>query len=518
MKQEIRHSRLRSIRAALVLAAAASVALWNAGCRTNGVESRTGRLDLIAYGADGERLDYEAFAEACMGGRAGAYEADVFLDPDTYAVKAWYPVSGASSLEGLSLPEGSSALAFNWPTARGFGFLVVDNGGKGFQAAPGTRVEVNLFHRAALDAFRRLDESLGKRADYVRSKAFDDAYGEAESRLETAAAPGASESLKGSEGLKALDAIARAHDLLLAEHGPVLASSSSDQVMIGLTIEGAGSDSAADRANVDRAASIAGGYGAVRFVFDASKDWSAYSDIVAYAKSKGLLVVGEPVDSVQDSELGAAACIARFKSFIDALPDVDVWEIGNEVNGGWTSAGIAERVRAAAEYAKSKGKRTLLTLFWQIGTATGETSNENNSQDCATDLFGWIEAKLPPSTRDLVDYATLSVYMEQAPLGLAFEPVMDRIAAAFPKSRVGLGELDYWCQEGEESDLWWYADESDVAAARELVLDQYYRASLAIGRSIGGCFWWYFADTSSDPDWTDGLSARIEALRDALDR
>lgn len=473
-------------------------------------------LSLVVYDASGKRLDYAAFAKKSQGNRKGAYETDVFLDVDTLAVTRWYPLSEKQSFTNIALPKGKHALAFNWPTARGYTFLVLDNGGKGL----GDKSVVNMTWQAALDAKKRLDDALQERPDYRRSPAFTAAYGASLIHLAKGEAKDADERRRGIEGSLALDRLSIAYDLLFQEYGAFQASQRkrAERPFIGLTIERAGRNAKADLANVDRAASIAGRHGMVRFVFEPSKPHQAYQKVIRYAKSKGLKLLGEPVDSEDDKTLTTEQCVARFKAYIDGLPEVDVWEVGNEVNGGWTSADMAQRVHLAAAYAKSKGKETLLNFFWQIGTATAEPNSKDNTQDCSTDMFTWIKVKLPKSTRDLIDYATVSIYMEQAPLGLAFDRVMKRLGEEFPKAKIGIGELDYWCQEPAADNLWWYADPKDIRKARAEVCRQYYNAALAFPQSMGGGFWWYFASTSTQPNWTPALEKHLKTLRDTLNQ
>jgi hypothetical protein len=71
--------------------------------------------------------------------------------------------------------------------------------------------------------------------------------------------------------------------------------------------------------------------------------------------------------------------------------------------------------------------------------------------------------------------------------------------AEFPDQKLGIGEMDYWLPD--TSRAWWAFDRGDPeGAGRHAVASQYYAASLGYPFSIGGVFWWYFAEEApSDP-------------------
>ena len=193
-------------------------------------------------------------------------------------------------------------------------------------------------------------------------------------------------------------------------------------------------------------------------------------------------ILAEPVDS-SDAKSGAVkSCdgyLKRFKECVARWPEVDVWEVGNEVNGSWLPRDIDKKVISVVNYCHKQRKKTFLCFFWQL-----------NTDKAPFDLFSWIK-RIPEETREKVDYVGLSIYVDQAPMGAdAMDMVMMRIEKEFPDSEIGIAELGYWI-EGQR--LWWAYDKNDpMGKALSKIADQYYRSSFAYERSYGGGYWWNF--------------------------
>jgi hypothetical protein len=104
----------------------------------------------------------------------------------------------------------------------------------------------------------------------------------------------------------------------------------------------------------------------------------------------------------------------------------------------------------------------------------------------------------------------LSTWIEDAPIGLAYDQVLSRLHDLFPDKQVGIGELGYWAPG--TSRIWWYGDH-DPTQGRRAVMDQFYRAPLGYGWSPGGVFWWMFAE---DMPADAVLACELSALRDEI--
>jgi hypothetical protein len=402
------------------------------------------------------------------------YNSDALVDPANLRAIKNSPVLFASGRNfAFKLTGEPVAFAFNWPTEPlGYSMVVLDNGGSGFTK----NATVNFTYQAAIDAKRRLDKGLAVRPDYQRSDEFKKAYAEMDSHLKNAG-DSSDQSVRGKEGQLALDCLAVADGLMLREYGMQMAIANKEKVTpwLGLTI-----DVREDyKENIDMAARVTAPYGWIRIVFDPLRP-SAYTEIVAYARSKGLKILGQPVDSSYDKKFTLEQYVQRLRDYIAAFPEIDAWEVGNEVNGNWLTPAIPQKIAAAAAYCKSMHKMTVLTFFYQINT--GGLAKWS--------MFTWINEHLPQSTRDNIDVVFVSLYEEQAPLGIGFDQVMTQLRAEFPKQKIGLGELGYWIK-GQRA--WWtLSKENSMTDGLVAVASKYYPASFGYENSVGGCFWWNF--------------------------
>lgn len=164
--------------------------------------------------------------------------------------------------------------------------------------------------------------------------------------------------------------------------------------------------------------------------------------------------------------------------------DVDVWEIGNEVNGEWVGAPTDElrRVALANDAVRAIGGRTMLTLYYNPG-CWDKRPNE---------LFTWLAAhRLPPA----LDYVTISYYPDDCrgywPSPAGWQRVFDRLHARFPQALLGFGEA------GTTSDR--------ATQAQRIALWRRYRAVRIRGdRYVGLGLWWSWAEDAvpaTKPFW-----------------
>jgi hypothetical protein len=445
---------------------------------------------LLFYDRRGAAISADR-ARAIMQG--AGWGNDALIDPtslfDLESGPLYTDATGHLAFDLLGRP---AALEVNWPTRRGYSMVILDNRGAGFTSG-GT---VNFTFQAALDSRRKLDLALGARPDYERSVAFQAAYDAAVADLDTASGS-SDESVRGKYGQRALDRLAVANDLLLAEYGTAFAKTNVDTrpPWLGVTID----TTRRYRSNLRLARSVVGPFAYVRLVMDPGTAPAVYAPVVDFAHSLGIKIMGQPIDSSYAKRFPGAEYVHRIRRYVDALPTVDAWEIGNEVNGSWLGPHMGARLDRAAAYVKSAAPEAevVLTLYWQIGTDAPRWST-----------FNWIRDNLRPTTVENTDVVLLSSWIEDAPLGLAFDQVMGRLHALFPAQRLGIGEMGYW--GSGTSQAWWYGDPADIEHGRRIVADQYYRASLGYPWSVGGMFWWYFAeDFPSDP----GLACVVSKVR-----
>jgi hypothetical protein len=481
----------RKIAGPILLITLALIQIWG----PQGWAAEKGQVTLLFYDRNGSQLSPSQVRHLSNNGPVDRNN-DFLVDPLTLRVIAAKPLKISDSNLTFEVTDVPAAFAFNWPTEpQGYSLILLDNGGTGYSSP----ALVNFTYQAAKDVKSRLDAALAARPDYQHSQKFRTAYDEAAGHISVAdASP--NQSLKGREGQLALDRLAVAYDALLSEHGLAFARVArvDSPPWLGLTVD----RTAHYRKTLDLAASLTQPYGWIRIVFDDGKGPSDYAELIRYAKDKGLKVMGEPVDSFYDKRYTRARYRQRFIDFITAFPEVDAWEVGNEVNGGWLSSDIPSKIADAVQEVRrlAPGKLAVLTLFWQLNTETARTS-----------MFTWIDANLPAQVRRDIDVVFVSLYQEQAPMGVFFDRMMLALRSEFPAQKIGLGELGYWIP-GQQ--FWWaHSKEDPNGAGKRGTASQYYHAALDYSGSVGGGFWWtYIQDFPGDPT----LQSILRDLRDSL--
>ena len=206
---------------------------------------------------------------------------------------------------------------------------------------------------------------------------------------------------------------------------------------------------------------------------------------------------------------------------------VDIWELGNEINGEWLGAGVPEKLDAvtrvfradASEFGtlcpgrepRADEKRFLLamTLYGNGPYDGGRSTASNCWSDADHAMLRWAEAQFGAGqplegTGQALDYVWVSYYEDDCE---GIEPdwpsVFERLGALFPEARLGFGECG-----------------SERPARKSELLRRYYEgmtlsdvelANMHIThpRYVGGMFWWYFSDDLRD----DGLYDQLRVAR-----
>ena len=450
-----------------------ALVLW--GCSLLCGIAEAASIHLTFYDRNGNAMSGSA-ALTLMAPPPNGYSSDALVNPTNLQMLVDVPLYTNTDGLNFDLQSQPVALAVNWPTVRGYSTVILDNGGKGFTTA----ASINFTYQAALDAKAHLDAALAARPDYVRSGCFNPPYQAAVSAL-AAAASATSASAQGAQGQTALDNIAQAADILLAEYGSTRVHNGMGTLppLVGFTFD----DISSYSTNLPLTQTLAGSNTWVRIVFDKGEPTSYYSAVITKAHSMGIKVMGQPVDSAYDASYTDAQYEQQVEQFVTAFPQVDAWEVGNEVNGSWLSKTIASRVATASAYVKSHTTaKVVLTLYWEMGGDAAQYS-----------MFNWERANLPISVRSNLDIILVSLYIEDAPMGMAFDQVMRQLQSDFPNQQIGLGELGYF--ESGTTQAWWAMNQTNTTQAREMVAAQYYASVLAFPGSVGGAFWWYFVET-----------------------
>ena len=110
-----------------------------------------------------------------------------------------------------------------------------------------------------------------------------------------------------------------------------------------------------------------------RIVFDYGQAPSAYTSAVSRIEPVSY-IMGELVDSSDMTRYTRQQYHDRTAQYLSALGNqVDIWEIGNEVNGKWTGeySGVSAKIYDAWQQVHAAGKRTELTLWYDAGCGNG---------------------------------------------------------------------------------------------------------------------------------------------------
>jgi hypothetical protein len=85
-------------------------------------------------------------------------------------------------------------------------------------------------------------------------------------------------------------------------------------------------------------------------------------------------LMGELLDSSDETKITVSGYNRRVKAYLASLGRrIDIWEIGNEVNGDWTGPypAVAAKLTEAYRDVTARGYATALTLYYDIGCQDG---------------------------------------------------------------------------------------------------------------------------------------------------
>ncbi len=208
----------------------------------------------------------------------------------------------------------------------------------------------------------------------------------------------------------------------------------------------------------------------VRVVFDPDKSPRYYKSAID-SLHKHAFIMGELLDSISFKEYTLNRYKKRMSRYIKTLhKKVDIWEIGNEINGEWlgNTNDVMDKINAAYRIAKRKHVITALTFYY----------NETCNPQPETKMFTWIEKNIHEKMRDGLDYVFLSYYPDFcAGPSPNWQDVFNRLHQLFPNSKLGFGEIGTPKQD-EKAPL----------------INEFYRLKINSDYYIGGYFWWYFRE------------------------
>lgn len=205
-----------------------------------------------------------------------------------------------------------------------------------------------------------------------------------------------------------------------------------------------------------------------RIVFDEWVAASYYKAPVTQIKTVSD-IMGEILDSYYVRQYSVSQYLNRTTEYLNSMGSVvDIWEVGNEINGEWlgSTANTVAKMSGAYDLVKARGKKAALTLYY----------NEECWMYPQNETFTWAQRNVPDRMKKGLDYVWLSYYEDDCNgLQPNWPKVFAKLALMFPNSKIGFGEV------GTANASW-----------KASYIDRYYRTRIDQPNYVGGYFWWYF--------------------------
>ncbi len=205
-----------------------------------------------------------------------------------------------------------------------------------------------------------------------------------------------------------------------------------------------------------------------RIVFDCWQSPSYYSFAVDKIH-KVSFIMGEIADSYCFAQYNTGQYEARLKEYLNSFSGkVDIWEIGNEINGEWlgNTGTVVEKMKSAFRIVKDKGKCAALTLYYNLDCY----------QKPENEMFTWVLSNVPQNMKDSLDFVFVSYYEDDCN---DFQPdwqnVFDSLNTIFPNSKLGIGECG-----------------TKISEKKSSFMKRYYSMRISTPNFVGGYFWWYY--------------------------
>jgi len=260
--------------------------------------------------------------------------------------------------------------------------------------------------------------------------------------------------------------------------GPPAGASTTPMRAVPTPLYGATVDSVANMADIVASSRALDHMPVTRVYFNVRQSAASYAAAIRAIQPVSY-VMGELLDSSDERHISTNAYNKRVQSYVSSLGTlVDIWEIGNEVNGNWTGrySTVEAKLSDAFHDVASVGKRTALTLFYNIGCGDGPKE---------LDPIAFSQKYVPASVRAGLDYVLLSYYEGDChgirPSATTWTAYFARLHALYPHAQLGFGEV------GMDKP----ATAATLGTARSL-MDYYYGLAIDLPYYVGGYFWWYY--------------------------
>lgn len=224
-----------------------------------------------------------------------------------------------------------------------------------------------------------------------------------------------------------------------------------------------------------------------RIVFDEFVAASNYVNALKQIRNVSY-VMGEILDSSAVKDYSVQAYLNRTTEYLDAMGNqVDIWEVGNEINGEWlgNNADVVSKMSGAYDLVKARGKTTELTLYYNQGCYS-KASHE---------MFTWAQNNVPARMKNGLNYVLVSYYEDDCNgLQPDWPTVFARLHTMFPNSKIGFGECG-----------------TRIASKKAAYIKRYYSKKISVPNYVGGYFWWYFKQ-----DMVPNTSPLLDTLNQAI--
>lgn len=205
-----------------------------------------------------------------------------------------------------------------------------------------------------------------------------------------------------------------------------------------------------------------------RIVFDPWMNPDFYNNAI-FEINKVSFIMGELLDSYSFKQYDLKEYKERVTKYLNYFPDkVDIWEIGNEVNGDWlgNTKDVSAKINGAYDLVKERKQKAAITFYY----------NYNCTEDPKSEMFSWIEKNVRGNVRNGLDYVFVSYYEDDCKAG---EPdwytIFKYLQVLFPNAKLGIGECGTKDKDNSED-----------------FIKKYYGMKVDNPKFVGGYFWWYF--------------------------
>ena len=209
-----------------------------------------------------------------------------------------------------------------------------------------------------------------------------------------------------------------------------------------------------------------------RIVFDEWVPATNYQDAVNQIHNVSF-IMGELCDSYYTKRYSLQQYTDKTNEYVNLLGSkVDIWEIGNEVNGEWCGviSDVVAKINAAYNIVKAKNYKTELTLYYSKGCCVAKN-----------EMFYWVNKNLSTTMKNGLDYVLISYYEDDCSnLQPNWQQVFDSLHAIFPNSKIGMGECG-----------------TTKSTNKAAFINKYYKMNITTPKYVGGYFWWYYRQDCS---------------------